>query len=64
MKKKISISKKLAFNKAAVAVLSDPMRNLIMGGAPITNQPQNCTTIVETCQTSPRPGYPCENCGA
>ncbi|MGN7824244.1 hypothetical protein HGH92_25730 [Chitinophaga varians] len=62
MKKKISISKKLAFNKATIAVLCDAQRNMIAGGrAPITNQP-NCTTLIVTCVTSPFPGQPCEEC--
>ncbi|MBC9932861.1 class I lanthipeptide [Chitinophaga qingshengii] len=63
MKKKIAISKKLAFTKATVAVLSDAERNLIAGGnrGPITNQP-NCTTIIVTCQTVQMPGEPCMDC--
>lgn len=63
MKKKIVISKKLAFTKATIAVLSDAERNRIAGGGrgPITNQP-NCTTIIVTCQTVQSPGEPCWDC--
>lgn len=63
MKKKISISKKLAFSKATIAVLNETQRNMVAGGGsgPITNQP-NCTTIIITCQTVQAPGEACRDC--
>ncbi|RBL90155.1 MULTISPECIES: class I lanthipeptide [Chitinophaga] len=62
MKKKISLKKKLAFNKAAIAVLNGTQQQLLAGGfVPITNQP-NCTTIIETCNTQPSPKEPCWYC--
>ncbi|MGN7824245.1 class I lanthipeptide [Chitinophaga sp. 22536] len=51
MKKKISISKKLAFNKATVAMLIDTQHNIVAGGAKfqLTKAPGCATLIIATC---------------
>lgn len=60
MKKKIAIGKKIAFSKAAVAVLSDTDRNLIAGG--LANNQRYRPTVIVTCNTVRYPEEPCVYC--
>ncbi|NSL90921.1 hypothetical protein ECE50_029120 [Chitinophaga sp. Mgbs1] len=64
MKKKVTLGKKLAFNKTAIASLNAAELLLVAGGkVPITWR--NCNdTLYETCETQPSPIEPCRACMA
>ncbi|NSL90913.1 hypothetical protein ECE50_029080 [Chitinophaga sp. Mgbs1] len=60
-KRKISIERKLSFNKATIASLNPAQQHHIEGGAPITFQ-INCQTRQVTCQTIPYTERLCRPC--
>ncbi|QJB31822.1 class I lanthipeptide [Chitinophaga oryzae] len=62
MKKKIAISKKLSFNKEAVAVLNPTQQRSLAGGKAFETSPYNCATLYITCETSPGTGQTCWLC--
>ncbi|WP_212004894.1 class I lanthipeptide [Chitinophaga sp. HK235] len=61
-KKKVSIERKLSFNKQTVAQLNDRQQQLIAGGLELTRLTDCPTGQQRTCPTIPPAGMMCVRC--